>query len=295
MRFPFGDRFSANRFFSMHEEDSDMKRILLSMVLLAAIVGLTAPAASAQTTTDIKNGTVVSVGENMVVIRESNGQTREFDVPPDFTVTVDGKSTPLSGLKPGMKITAAVKTVNVPTAVQTTELKNAKVIKNAGGLLYVRESDGIHSYNIPAGFRFNVGGAKLRLEDLQQGQHLNATIVHTTKGTHTEQEVASLSASDDAGKAAAAKAAADKAAADKAAADKAAADAAARAAADRAAADKAAADAAAKAAADRAAAEAAAAKQASLPKTASSMPAVGALGVLCLGLGAALTLRRKLS
>jgi LPXTG-motif cell wall-anchored protein len=261
-----------------------LKRSILSVALLLAVVA----AVSAQTSTEIKNGTVVSVGDKSVFIRESNGTLREFDVAPDFHVTVDGKDTTLAQLKPGMKITASVKTVSTPIVVQTTELKNAKVIKNAGGLLYVRESDGIHSYNIPAGFRFDIGGAKLRLEDLQANQHLNATIIHTSKGTATEQELANASATDEAARAAAAKAAADKAAADKAAAD--------RAAADRAAADaKARADA--EAAAARAAADAAAAQKSmakSLPKTGSSVPLAGALGVLCLGLGATLTLRRKI-
>jgi LPXTG-motif cell wall-anchored protein len=271
-----------------------LKRSTLFVALLLAVA--MAPAVLAQTSYDIKNGTVISVGDKFIVIREASGQTREFDVPADFKVNIDGRDVAWQDLKPGMKITATIKTVTVPVVVQTKQLKDAKVIKNAGGLLYVREADGIHSYNVPSGFRFDIGGAKLRLEDLQVGQVLNATIVHTATGTTTEQELANASASDAAAKAAAEKAAADKAAAEraaaKAAADKAAADAAAKAAA-----DKAAADAAAKAAADKAAADAAAAAAAAkkLPKTASSVPLAGALGVLCVGLGAALTLRRKLS
>jgi hypothetical protein len=270
-----------------------MKRILLSVLVLGVALSLAAPAASAQSTMEVKNGTIVAVGENSLVIKDSSGTHRYVEVPAGFTVNVDGKETPVSALKPGMMITASIKTVSTPVVVQTTQLKNAKVIKNAGGLLFVREADGIHTYNVPGGFRFDIAGAKLRLEDLQQGQVLNATIVHTARGTKTEQEIASVSATDEAAKAAAAKAAADKAAADKAAADRAAAE---KAAADRAAADaKARADA--EAAAAKAAADAAAAQQAmaaSLPKTASPVPAAGALGVLCLALGAALTLRRKL-
>ncbi len=275
--------------------------MLKRSILTVALALLVAAAASAQTSTEIKNGTVVSVGDKSLFIKEANGTLREFDVAPDFTVTVDGKEVALKDVKPGMKITATVKTVTVPVVVQTTQLKNAKVLKSAGGLLFVRESDGIHTYNIPAGFRFDIGGAKLRLEDLQVNQHLNATIIHTSKGTATEQELANAAATDEAARAAAAKAAADKAAAEKAAADKAAAE---KAAADKAAADAAAARAAAdakakadaEAAAAKAAADAAAAQQAmakSLPKTGSAVPLAGALGVLCLGLGATLTLRRK--
>ena len=265
-----------------------MKRNFYAILAVLAVAALAAPLASAQTTTNIENGTVVNVGENMIVIRDNSGAMKEYDVAPGFHATVDGKDMALKDIKPGMKITAAIKTVNVPVTVQTRELKNAKVIKNAGALLYVREADGIHSYNVPAGFRFHIGGATLRLDDLQQGQVLNATIVHTARGTHTEQEVASASASDEAAQAAAAKAAADREAAERAAAE--------RAAAERAAADaQARADA--EAAAAMAAADAAAAQEAmaaSLPKTASSVPMAGALGALCLALGAALTLRRKL-
>jgi hypothetical protein len=270
------------------------KRSILSLViLLAAIVAFAAPTASAQTTYEIRNATVISAWENTVVYRNEKGETRQIELPPGFKVNVDGKDVPVSELKPGMKVSATVKTTTAPVVVQTTTLKDAKVIKNEGGLLYVREADGIHSYNIPEGFRFDIGGAKVRTVDLQQGQHLNATIVHTARGTHTEQQVVAAAASDEAARAAAAKAAADKAAADRAAAERAAAE---RAAADTAAADaKARADA--EAAAAKAAADAAAAQEAmaqSLPKTASPVPLAGALGALCVGLGAALTLRRKL-
>jgi hypothetical protein len=265
-----------------------MKRSILIMVVLAAAVALAAPPASAQTSYEIRNATVVSAWENTVVYKNEKGETRQITLPEGFKVNVDGRDVAVSELKPGMKVSATVKSVTAPVVVQTKTLKDAKVINNAGGLLYVKEADGIHSYNVPAGFRFDIGGAKYRLEDLQQGQVLNATIVHTARGTHTEQEVVAAAASDDAAKAAAAKAAADKAAADRAAAEKAAAD---RAAAEA----KARADA--EAAAAKAAADAEAAQQAmaaSLPKTATAVPMAGALGVLCLALGAALTLRRKL-
>ncbi len=278
-----------------------LKRSILSVAFLMLAVALVAPAASAQTTLDVHNGTVVGVWENTLVIRDSAGVSRQFDVSPDFQVDVDGKPTPIKDLRPGMHITAAIKTTSTPIVVQSKELKNAQYIKHDGALVYVKEADGIHSYNTPAGFRFWIGGAALKPDDLQAKTRLNATIVHTGTATGTSQEVAGASASDEAAKAAAAKAAADKAAADRAAA---------RAAADKAAADKAAADAAAaraaadakaradaEAAAAKAAADAAAAQQAmakSLPKTGSSVPLAGALGVLCLGLGAALTLRRKI-
>jgi LPXTG-motif cell wall-anchored protein len=279
-----------------------LKRSILSVAFLMLAVALVAPAASAQTTLDVQNGVVVGVWDNTLVIRDSAGVSRQFDVPPDFRVDVDGKATPIKDLRPGMKITAAIKTTTNPIVVQSKELRNAQYIRHDGGIVYVEEGDGIHAYNTPAGFRFWIGGAPLRPDDLQSKTRLNATIVHTGTGTGTTQELAGASATDEAAKAAAARAAADKAAADRAAAAKAAAD---KAAADKAAADAAAARAAAdakaradaEAAAAKAAADAAAAQEAmaeSLPKTGSSVPLAGALGLLCLGLGATLTLRRKI-
>jgi hypothetical protein len=258
-----------------------MKRSILTLVVLVAAAALAAPA-PAQTTLNIQNGTVVGVWDNTVVIRDTSGVSRQFDVPPDFKVDVDGKQVSIQELRPGMHITAAVKTTTNPIVVQSKELKDATYLKHAGGLVYVREADGIHSYNVPAGFRFWINGAGLKPDDLQTNMRFSATIVHTGTGTGTSQELAGASATDEAAKAAAAKAAADKAAAEKAAADKAARD------------TKARADA--EAAAAKAAADAEAAQQAmasSLPKTASPVPMAGALGVLCLALGAALTLGRK--
>ena len=266
------------------------KGSILTMVVLVAAVALVAPPASAQTTLNIQNGTVVGVWDNTLVIRDSSGVSRQFDVPPDFKVDVDGKSVSVKELRPGMHITAAVRTVNTPVVVQSKELRDATYIKHAGALVYVKEADGIHSYNTPAGFRFWINNAPLRPDDLQTNMKLNATIVHTGTATGTSQELAGASrdrrgrqgGGGEGGGGQGGRGSSGEGAADKAAADKAAADAKARADAEAAAA---------KAAADAAAAQQAMAK--SLPKTASQAPMAGALGVLCLGLGAALTLRRK--
>ncbi len=169
------------------------KRSILTMVVLVAAVALVAPAASAQTTLNIQNGTVVGVWDNTLVIRDSNGVSRQFDVSPDFKVDVDGKSVSVKELRPGMHITAAVRTVNTPVVVQSKELRDATYIKHAGALVYVKEADGIHSYNTPAGFRFWINNAPLRPDDLQTNMKLNATIVHTGTATGTSQELAGAS------------------------------------------------------------------------------------------------------
>src|SRR5262245_33174218 len=113
--------------FKTHEEGEQMKRILLSVVVLGLALAIAAPATAQTSTTEVKNGTIVAVGENSLVVKDANGVHKYFETPSGFTVTVDGKETPVSALKPGMHITAAIKTVTTPVVVQTTTLKNAKV------------------------------------------------------------------------------------------------------------------------------------------------------------------------
>ena len=52
------------------------KASILTMVVLVVAVALVAPAASAQTTLNIQNGTVVGVWDNTLVIRDSSGVSR---------------------------------------------------------------------------------------------------------------------------------------------------------------------------------------------------------------------------
>ena len=274
------------------------KRWTLSIAALALVSTI----ASAQTVTDIQHGTVVATWGNQLVVKMPDGSFRQFDVPAGFQFDSGGQKVGLADLKPGQELTAKITTTTTPKVVQTTEIRNGKVVAVNGRTLVYQGDDGKNGqWTPPAGFKFMIDGQPTDVADLKPNTKLTATIIRTmtTSESKKSYQVAAGESQADKDKkaadAAAAKAARDKAAADKAAADKAAADKAAadKAAADKAAADKAAAD---KAAADKAAADAAAAKGAKkkLPKTGSEMPLVGVLGAASLALGASLTLRRKL-
>src|SRR5215467_14583075 len=210
---PFWCSIRMVSFVVANEEDKDMlKRSLLTTLFVMLAVAV-APSVFAQTSLDIKNGVIAGVWNNTLVITDGN-VSRQFDVPSDFMVNVDGKPTALKDLRPGMHITALIKTTSNPVVVQTTELRNARYLKRAGAIVFTREADGIHQYTVPAGFRFWINDHWQSIDDLQSGTIMNATIVHTGTATGTTQEIAGASATDPAAKAAADKAAADKAAAD---------------------------------------------------------------------------------
>ena len=91
------------------------------LVVMAAVIILGAGFAAAQTTNyEIKQGTVVHVYGNHLVVKMSTGETKDVEVPEGFMFTVDGQSVPLSALKPGTKLTSTVKTTTTPETVQTT-------------------------------------------------------------------------------------------------------------------------------------------------------------------------------
>lgn len=168
-----------------------VKRSILVMVVAAIVLG--AGFAAAQSTTyEIKQGTVIHTYGNHLVVKMADGATRDVEVPEGFMFTVDGKSVPLSALKPGTKLTSMVKTVKTPEVVQTTEVKNAEVVKIVGQTIILRGEDGkLKKFNkVPDNIKFTRGGEELHPRQLAPGMRLTATIVHESVVEITEQDVA---------------------------------------------------------------------------------------------------------
>ena len=243
------------------------KRWVLSIAALA----LASTIASAQVTTDIQHGTVVATWGNQLVVKMPDGTFRQFDVPAGFQFDSGGQKVGLADLKPGQELTAKITTTTTPKTVQTTEIRNGKVVAVNGRTLVYQDDAGKNGqWTPPSGFKFMIDGVPTDVADLKPNTKLTATIIRTSTTTETKKSYQVSTDKSQAQKDADAKAAADKAAADKAARDK--------------------------AAADKAAADASASKtKKKLPKTGSELPLVGALGAASLALGAGLTLRRKLS
>lgn len=180
------------------------KRWILSIARAAVAAALVVPAAAAQTSTELRNATVVAAWGNFLVVKLADGTTEEFEVPPDFRLDLDGKQVAVADLKAGTELSATVKTTKKPIIVRTTEIRNGEVVRTGGGALFYRDETGVHKWDVPKGFMFLVDGNPARLNDLKKGTKLTATIVRPVATTVTTVEVGGVAATDPAAKAAAA-------------------------------------------------------------------------------------------
>ncbi len=247
-----------------------VKRIVALTAL--CLFGLAVAAASAQTksTTETKRFEIISVDGNTLVVRGAEG-TREITVPADFQLTVNGKPMSVSELKPGMKGTATITTTTTTKPVFVTEVKNGTVVQATGGSILVRTDAGFKNFTQgdvdKRGAKIIKDGQPVQISDLHTGDKLTATIV-TEKPPQvmTSRQVdAKLTPEEKAAVAKAAPAAPAAPTTGRAPA----------------------------AAAPTTGTESAAAPKKTLPKTASTLPLVGFVGLGLCGIGVALTLRRR--
>ena len=167
-----------------------MKKNLI--IALVAVVAMGATVAIAQTTTyEIKQGTVLHVYGNHLVVKMADGTVRDADVPSDFLFEVDGKKVPVSELKPGTKLTQTIATTTTPHVVKTTEVREATVVQRIGQTLIYRDKLGqIHKVTgIPEGFELYRNGKAVPIEALAGGDRVTAHIVHKEESIITEEEM----------------------------------------------------------------------------------------------------------
>lgn len=158
-----------------------MKRNLC-LAGLIAVLALTAGTAFAQETTlDIKSGQVLAVHGNDLVYRGPEG-VKSVHVPDDFRFDFSGKKLSVHELKPGMMISAYIKTTKKPMQMTATELRSGEVLSAEGDDIVVRRSDGevikFNSKTIEdAGAILTRQGLGVEPKDLEVGDVISATIV----------------------------------------------------------------------------------------------------------------------
>jgi LPXTG-motif cell wall-anchored protein len=165
----------------MNRNVSRLTRAWIGAGLVLLAVGIVA---AQETTIEIRNGTVLSVTGNRLVVRGPEG-VRAFDVPSDFLFnTADGRQVTIAQLTPGMPISAIIKTTETAIPMSETVVKEGEVVHTVGSAFVVRTSDGqmkkfvskdIEAKNIVI-IRAR-DGQPVSPWDLKAGDNISATIV----------------------------------------------------------------------------------------------------------------------
>jgi len=162
-----------------------------AMVLAVAATGRAQPQQT--TTSETKTFEVIAANGNDLVVKLPEG-TREMTVPDDSRFTVNGQQVSVHELKPGMKGTATITTRTTEHPVTVTEVKNGKVVKVTGSNIIVQTDEGYKSFTEGELDKRGVGimrdGQPARVADFHTGDVLTATFI-TTKPPRvvTEREV----------------------------------------------------------------------------------------------------------
>ena len=175
---------------------SRMTRLITTLGALGAMLALGIASAQTSTSSETKTLEIVAVSGNTVVAKGPDG-TKEYNLPKDFKITMDGKDIAVADLKPGMTVQVNTTTKVSTHRVQTTEIKNGEVMAVSGSALIVKTDTGYQQFTperLKSGdvmlFRDN---QEIKLGDLRKGDRISAMIVTThAPTTVTEKQVSAM-------------------------------------------------------------------------------------------------------
>jgi LPXTG-motif cell wall-anchored protein len=163
----------------------------VGLTLLAVFVLTAGLAVAQQTTLEIKNGQVLKVEGNTLIVRTAEG-VKSVEVPQDFRFDMDGKKLAVGDLKPGMMLTAFITTTEKPVEMTATEVRTGTVVHNIGGAIVIRNQDGeLKKFTTKDIRAMNVtkDGKPIDLQTIKVGDVLSATVVSKQPpSTITEKE-----------------------------------------------------------------------------------------------------------
>ncbi len=144
-----------------------------------------------------------SVYGNHLVVQMADGTVKDADVPADFLFEVDGQKVPVSRAEAGHQAHPDHRHHHDALEVKTTEVREAEVVQRIGQTLIYRDKLGqIHKITgIPEGFTLYRNGKPVPIEALAGGDRVTAHIVHTEETMITEEEMSVAGAAPKAPKA----------------------------------------------------------------------------------------------
>jgi len=171
-----------------------MKAVLKKALFIFVLAGMAiaqqttteTPTGQPSSTTEVRNGEVVYVSGNALVVKMEDGSVRDFTVPESAKFTVDGKEMTVHDLKPGMKLTQTITTTTTPKMVTTVRTITGRVwhVSPPKSVILRLPTGENQKYTVPEGTKFNINGQERTIFDLHRGMNVSATV--TTEEPTTE-------------------------------------------------------------------------------------------------------------
>jgi hypothetical protein len=128
----------------------------------------------------VERGEVVLVDGNDLVVKMEDGSLRHIpNVPESARATVDGKEMGIHDLKPGMKLEHTVTTTTTPRTITTVQSVTGKVwhVSPPNSVILTLDDGTNQSFTIPNGQKFNIDGKTVDAFGLKKGMKISATKV----------------------------------------------------------------------------------------------------------------------
>jgi LPXTG-motif cell wall-anchored protein len=144
-------------------------------------------AGQAKSQVTVERATVVSVEGNDLIVKMDDGTIRHFpNVPESARATVDGQQLGIHDLKPGMHLERTITSTTTPLTITTVQTVTGTVwhVTPPLSIILTLEDGTNQSFKIPQGQKFNVNGQMVDAWGLKRGMKISATKV--VESTETE-------------------------------------------------------------------------------------------------------------
>lgn len=165
--------------------------LALALNMNAQVQTTTSTAADkASVVTKVERGEIAYVDGNNVVVKMEDGSLRHFDnVPESARITVDGKELGVHDLQVGMKVQKTITTTTTPKTITTVKTVTGKVwqVMPPNTVILTLEDGKNEQFKIPKNQKFNIDGQMVDAWGLKKGMKVSATKVVEEPITVVEQ------------------------------------------------------------------------------------------------------------
>jgi LPXTG-motif cell wall-anchored protein len=148
-------------------------------------------AGQAKSQVTVEKATVVSVDGNDLIVKMDDGTIRHFpNVPESARATVDGQQLGIHDLKPGMSLERTITSTTTPLTITTVQTVTGTVwhVTPPTLVILTLEDGKNQSFKIPKGQKFNINGQMVDAWGLKKGMKVSATKVVESTATEVANQ-----------------------------------------------------------------------------------------------------------